>query len=308
MNLQFLSLISVFSSAIAFSNAKFAPSQLKKASPDWSEAIGDFKVLVHAITFGEEIPSHHTYPLQMLAKRRVNSQLAKNPFDLPGEWFGGKKGIKSNGGNSRMPVKKSKKSSKSKKNHKSSKAKKSNAINLQQLHKQQSLDDLALLNFLVQLEEPNTRASAQTHKTKKHLSSLIMAENRYNEIKKRISATQTKAQRTSLLSKSSKLEMKNKKGPSKPFTSSKKDDAKSKKWYNRFDAKGAKSTLTLSVAFGVIVTALFCVVVQLFKLFANTKGGRNGGAFDQINRRSTHGYDRIALDVEEDEETATLNH
>ena len=92
MNYRFLSLVSIFSSAIVYGNAKFSPSQITKASPDWSEAVGDFKVLVHAITFGEEIPSHHANPLQMFAKKRADVESAKNPFDLPGEWFGGKKG------------------------------------------------------------------------------------------------------------------------------------------------------------------------------------------------------------------------
>lgn len=304
MNLQLLGLFSIFSSAISFSNAKFRSSQFKKSSPEWSEAADDFKVLVHAITFGEEIPSHHANPLQMLAKRRIDSEFIKNPFDLPDEWFGGKKGRKSSGRKSRKFLKKSKKNSKSKKNRKFFN-KNMESLNSQQLLKQQSPDDLALLDFLVQLEEPRNRISTQSHKTKKHLSSLIMAENRYNEIKKRISAAQAKSKKSFLLAKS---EMKNKK--SAPFSpnSNKKDNSKDKNWYNRFDSKGAKSTLTLSVAFGVIVTALFCVVVQLFKLFVNPKGARNGGAFDQINRRSTHGYDRIALDVEEDEENAPLNH
>lgn len=295
------------------SNGKLSPSQITKSSPDWTEALDDFKVLVHAVTFGEEIPSHHANPLQMFAKKSADIQTAKNPFELPGEWFGGKKGRKSSGGTSRKDLKKSKKHAKSKKNRKSSKSKKMKAINMQQLHKQQSPDDLALLDFLVQLEEPNTRASVQTQKNKKHLNSLIMAENRYNEIKKRISETQSKSQKLSLLQRSSKIAAKSKNHPSKLFSSKpgglkepKKDGTKN--WYDRFDAKGAKNTLTLSVAFGVIVTALFCVVVQLFKLFVNPKGGRNGSTFDQINRRSTHGYDRIALDVEEDEESAPLSH
>lgn len=295
MNYRAFTLIQFFSAALAVAHGKLLSMQRKKSSPDWTEALDDFKTLVHVISFGEEIPSHHSNPLQMLVMD-TNSELKKNPFDLPDGWFGKeKKKERSN------KKRKSDKKYKSKKNSKKSKSR-MEALSPSQLQNQQSLDDLALLNFLVQLEEPNTRSTVQMPKNKKHLSSLIMAESRYNEIKKKLSSPKKPAMSAKSKTPSKPLL---KSDPKKAGNKKNNDSKQGKKWYERIDAKGAKNTLTLSVAFGVIVTALFCVVVQLFKLFANPKGSGNGSsAFDQINRRSTLGYDRIALDVEDDEENA----
>ena len=57
------------------------------------------------------------------------------------------------------------------------------SISPSQIRDQQSLDDLALLNFLVQMEEPNSLATFSRPKTKAFELS-VMADNRYNEIKK----------------------------------------------------------------------------------------------------------------------------
>lgn len=303
MNLRILNVVTIFYAAFASVQGRKLSAQRDKSLPEWTETLDDFKVLVHAVTFGEELPSHHSNPLQMmLIQESVEPNMAKTPFKIPKGWFGKRRGEKSKN-----------KSGKSRKIKKSTKANKQ-SISASQLRGQQGLDDLALLDFLVQLEEPNSRLSVQTPQTKKHLSSLIMAENRYNEIKKKfkLSGATPKKGRLSSKSKNILIEADHyKMKASKKFTSkiyeSKSGSSGKKQWLKQIDAKGVKNTLTLSVAFGVIVTALFCVMVQLFKLFASPKASGSSAAFDQINHRSTHGYDRIALDIEEDEETAQLN-
>lgn len=308
MNLRILNVVTIFYAAFASVQGRKLSAQRDKSLPEWTETLNDFKVLVHAVTFGEELPSHHSNPLQMmLIQESVEPNMAKTPFKIPKGWFGKRRGEKSKNRKSKN------KSGKSRKSKKSTKAN-MQSISASQLRGQQGLDDLALLNFLVQLEEPNSRLSVQTPQTKKHLSSLIMAENRYNEIKKKfkLSGSTSKKGRLSSKSKNILIEADHyKMKASKKFTSkineSKSGSSGKKQWFKQIDAKGVKNTLTLSVAFGVIVTALFCVMVQLFKLFASPKASGSSGAFDQINRRSTHGYDRIALDIEEDEETAQLN-
>ena len=303
MNSRIINAITIFYVVVASVQGRKLSAQRDKSSPDWTETVDDFKVLVHAITFGEDIPLHQSNPLQvMLVQENVDSAMKKNPFKIPKGWFGKGKGTDSK--NKKMKKQKKNRSRKNRKNKISSNMQ---AISASQLRDQQSMDDLALLNFLVQLEEPNSRSVVQTPQNKKHLSSLVMAENRYNEIKKKFKLSETSLKKNRLTSKSNNnlietnpFQMK----ASKKFTSKiRASDSDKKQWH----AKGLKNTLTLSVAFGVIVTALFCVVVQLFKLFASPKSSGNSGAFDQINRRSTHGYDRIALDVEEDEETAQLS-
>ena len=311
MNYRSISLIQILSAIFAVAHGNNLVGRRAKSSPDWNEAIDDFKTLVHVITFGEEIPSHHRNPLQMQILVQDSSfGLVKNPFDLPGGWFG-----KDN-------KKRGKSQSKKRKFQKISKlSKKSNmkrANSSSQLQNQQGLDDLALLNFLVQLEDSGTRSEVQMPSRKKHLASLIMAENRYKEIKKKLSITHSPSKKQGIISKPKlsngpllgvnsqrmkRISPNHFKGNS-GSKADKQSDPKGKKWYEKIDAKGARNTLTLSVAFGIIVTALFCVLVQLFKLFANPKGSASGNSFDQINRRSTHGYDRIALDVEDDEENA----
>lgn len=321
MNFRLLGLSSILSTAFASKTVKNF-SQRDKSSPNWTDSLDDFKNLVHAITFGEEIPSHHDNPLQVMIRvDNMNSAKAKakNPFELPDGWFGKKK----RRGGETSPNKKSKKS----KGRKLSKQRNGNkmfggiaSINPSQFREQQSIDDLALLNFLVQHEEPKTRSSVQSRHMKKNLSSLIAAENRYNEIKKNIGISRSLKNNSKLSSKRLKMDINpyESKAFSKVFADKKgnqhkkkqismKTGQKNKKWSERIDMKGAKNTLTLSVAFGVIATALFCVVVQLFKLFVNPKGSGNGSAFEQINRRSTYGYDKIALDIEDDEENGPSN-
>lgn len=313
MNFRLLFAVQLVSSALALTAVKNFAQRDKKSS-DWIEALDNFKTLVRVVTFGEEIPSHHSNPLQIMIQTDTMSPV-KNPFDLPNGWFGKKKPDGAHKKISKKLIsKKGRKASKQKKNKKS-KTRKMSSISPSQLRDYQSMDDLALLNFLVQLEEPQTRAFIQSPKKKKQLSSLVTAENRYNEIKKKISMNQSISNASKMRSKKiSRIDsdsLKSKKSGktfSKVFVQkSDKDGKKTKKWSERFNMKDAKNTLTLSVAFGVIVTALFCVVVQLFKLFANTKGSGSGGAFEQINRRSTYGYDKIALDIEDDEENVQSN-
>ena len=204
---------------------------------------------------------------------------------------------------------------KSCKNGKSKKSNKLQSLSSSQLRDHQSFDDLMLLNFLGQLEEPVSRLSIQSHSNQKHLNSLTMAENRYNEIKKKLKISGAIPKKGHLISSKSlndfietdPYKMKASKKITDKVKGKNSNNSGKKQWFERIDAKGVKNTLTLSVAFGVFVTALFCVMVQLFKLFASPKASGSPGAFDQINRRSTYGYDRIALDIEEDEETAQLN-
>ena len=329
MNYLLFCFYPIFSGVLALSSVKnFA--QRDKSSSDWTEALDDFKTLVHVITFGEEIPSHQANPLQVMIQAE-SMKAVKNPFELTDGWFGNKRRGNRNSKNSssKPKSKKGRKSSETKNKKNKRNSRKIASISSSQLREQQSMDDLALLNFLVQLEEPKSRASVQTRQSKKHLSSLITAENRYKEIKKKIAINRSLSNSPKMSSKRSsrmnKDSRKSKKAVpvgkafSKVFISktgkqikggqtSQNNEQKNKKWYERIDMKGARNTLTLSVAFGVIVTALFCVVIQLFKLFANTnKGSGNGGAFEQINRRSTYGYDKIALDIEEDEENGQIN-
>lgn len=306
MNFQQVVLFSVVSSALAAGYGNRLSAQHEKSGQKWTEAINDFKNLVHVITFGEEIPSHHSNPLQLMIQE-ADHEAAKNPFKLPDGWFG----IEINDNSqSRQPStnklssKKTKIMShlkKNKKHYKPKSNKKGKFIKVKsktpsEFRESQSFDDLALLDFLVKLEEPNHRAKVTTPQNKKHLESLLMAEDRYNEIKKRINRSQKiKTEKFKApIFKSDQIK-------AKPIAKKKKED----KWYERLDAKSARNKITLSVAFAVIVTALFCVFVQLFKLFVKPKN-RNS-TFEQINRRSTHGYDRIALDVEEDEENTPLN-
>jgi hypothetical protein len=309
MNYRFLCFVQVLSCAFALKTVKnFA--QKNKSAADWTEALDDFKTLVHIITFGEDIPSHQSNPLQVMIQAE-GMKSAKNPFELPEGWFGKKKLGRTNKKKFNNKIKKSKKRKTSKPKNKNKLSKRA-YISASQIREQQSIDDLALLNFLVQLEEPKSRAaSIQSRQNKKNLISLINAENRYNEIKKKIGITPSKKIMFSESKKPrksfSKIFVSKSDNQTKGKKAFNKNDTKNKKWFERIDMKGAKNTLTLSVAFGVIVTALFCVVVQLFKLFANSKGSGRSGAFEQINRRSTYGYDKIALDIEDDEENGQSN-
>ena len=309
MNYRSLAIISVIYSAVSCINARTNLAGRTRSTPDWEDALNDFKLVIRAVSFGEPIPVHQTNPLQMMAFRPRNEEMFKNPFDLPENWFGKKK--KSSGkGRKLRRHSKSRKSRKNRSSRPSIQMNKLESLRAAPIRDHQNLEDLALLNFLVQQEEPSFRIAAagpavETN-NEKTLASLLMAEERYNEI----IAQQNKSKK--LRTMRSKLNgiasFKNSNGGfktgSKPtFKQSK--ESKDKK--TRFDGQSIKKTLTLSVAFGVIVTALFCVVVQLFKLFAGSKGSRNGGnAFDQINRRSNYGYDRIALDVEEEDENSQL--
>lgn len=311
MNLRIINAITIFYVALTSVQGRKLSAQRDKSSPDWTESLDDFKVLVHAITFGEDIPSHQSNPLQvMLIQEAADSNMAKPPFKIPKGWFG-----KGKGNNSKNKKMKKQKKNKTRKNRKNKNSTKMQSISPSQIRDQQSLDDLALLNFLVQMEEPNSRLAVQSPQNKKHLSSLVMADNRYNEIKKKLQLTKSGPKKGRLTSKSRSNDnlietnpYQAKASASKKFSIKGTDPKSDKtKWNKKIDAKGLKNTLTLSVAFGVIVTALFCVIVQLFKLFASPKSSGSSGAFDQINRRSTYGYDRIALDMEEDEETAQLN-
>lgn len=303
MNYRIVGLIQVIFSAIALAQGNKFSAQRDKSSPDWNEALNDFKSLVHVITFGEDIPSHHSNPLQILVQDE-NSGLGKNPFELPNGWFGKNKNAYKI--NSKRRFDKKLKSRKNTKKSKKSNTKIQN-FGASQLHSQ-SADDIALLNFIVQLEEPHNTRNIMS-KNEKHLSALLMAEERYNQIKEKTKLSKSLPKKSKVFksNSNSKVILDTNRVSFKNFNEkadNTKKNPKDKKWYKRIDAKSAKNTLTLSVAFGVIVTALFCVVVQLFKLFANPKGSTGGSAFDQINRRSTYGYDRIALDVEDDEEIA----
>ena len=311
MNLKIINVIAIIYATFAVAQGRKQSYQLSKSSHDWSEALDDFKVLVHAISFSEDIPSHHSNPLQiMMVKESVKTNMAKTPFKIPKGWFG-----KKNRCTSKNKNLKKQKHIKSCKNGKSKKSNKLQSLSSSQLRDHQSFDDLMLLNFLGQLEEPVSRLSIQSHSNQKHLNSLTMAENRYNEIKKKLKisgAIPKKGHLTSSKSLNDFIEtdpykMKASKKITDKVKGKTSNNSGKKQWFERIDAKGVKNTLTLSVAFGVIVTALFCVMVQLFKLFASPKASGSPGAFDQINRRSTYGYDRIALDIEEDEETAQLN-
>ena len=195
MNLRILSTLAITHTAFAGVQGKKLSGHLDKSFPNWIETLNDFKILVHAVTFGEDIPSHHTNPLQMmLVQESAQSKIAKNPFKIPKGWFGN--GI----GNKPKNKKFKNKSRKGRKIVKSSKTK-MQPISASQLRDQQSADDLALLNFLVQLEDPNSRSAVQTPQKKKHLSSLIMAEKRYNEIKKKLKLSEATPKKERLLSK-----------------------------------------------------------------------------------------------------------
>ena len=304
MNFQQIVLFSVVSSALAAGYGNSLTAQHEKSGQEWTEAINDFKNLVHVITFGEEIPSHHSNPLQLLIQE-ADYEATKNPFKLPDGWFGieinDNSQSRQHNGNKFSSKKKMSRIKKNEKHYKPKSNKKGKFINVKsktpsEFRESQSFDDLALLDFLVKLEEPNHRAKVTTPQNKKHLESLLMAEDRYNEIKKRINRSQKfKTEKFKApIFKSNQIK-------AKPAAKKKKED----KWYERLDTKSARNKITLSVAFAVIVTALFCVIVQLFKLFVKPKNITS--TFEQINRRSTHGYDRIALDVEEDEESTPLN-
>ena len=319
MNFHLLYFFQALSSVFALNSIKnFA--QRDKSASDWTEALDDFKTLVRAITFGEDLPSHHSNPLQiMFHSDYTDSRKAR--YESPGDRFGKKE----NGGYKKNRLlntsKKTKKRKALKTKNKKIKFPKKSFIGPAEIREQLNIDDLAFFHFLMQLEEPKSRVSVQSHKNKKNLSLLITAENRYNEIKKNIEKASSKmtskrSSRINILTKESK---KSGKSFSKAFLTKSSDDqiknikkskknvSKTKKWFERIDMKGAKNTLTLSVAFGIIVTALFCVVVQLFKLFSNFKTSGSSSAFEQINRRSTYGYDKIALDIEDDEENNHSN-
>lgn len=298
MNAKIISAIAIYYVFSGSVQGRNLLNQKEKSSPDWLEALDEFKALAHAITFGEQVPSHHNNPLQMmLIHEEKDSKLSKPSFKIPNVWIAEKTGVTLK---SRSSGKKLKQMlTKSKKINQGKKTMKMKPISSLQIRKQQSLDDLALLDFLVKLENPNSRVITQNSQNKKHLNSLIMAENRYNEIKKKLKISKHSTKKGEMQSKSKKFLIE----PVKIIS----DKSEKKEWFRKIDEKSLKHTLTLSVAFGVIVTALFCVAVQLFKLFASSKSSGSSGAFDQINRRSTHGYDRIALDIEEDEETTHLN-
>lgn len=268
------------SAALFLAHANALSFQRRQTNPDWMEAMNDFKSLVRAVTFGEKIPlSHHEQPLQMMANRAENAAAVfildanahespfkrKNPFK---KWNGPKTS------SPKRPIQK------------------------MAAAKRAATDEMALLNFLVALEEPNTNSMQVQQDLKR-------ANERYQAIvnkRKARKLSKNKPGKNKTTKKTKKQPTSNKKMNS--FMSKKPShDNKSKDGF-KLDWKGARNKITLSVAFAVIVTALFCVVVQLFRLFVKP---RSGGAYDQLNRRSAYGYERIALDVDEDNEAMPLN-
>ena len=308
MNYRLIAVLSIIYSSISCIKARNNLAGRSRLANDWEDSLKDFKLLIRAVSFGDPIPTHQSNPLQIMALRYQNEETFKNPFELPKGWFGKKK--KTGHGKKYRRLSKSKKPRKNKSVQSTMDKNKLESLRAGPISDHQSLEDLALLNFFVQQEEPSFRVAASTgtkSNNEKTLASLLMAEERYNEIigqQKQTKKFKTKRSKLTLASKNPNGGFGTK---SNPKPSSENILKKNKQSKTRFDGQTIKKTLTLSVAFGVIVTALFCVVVQLFKLFAGSKGSRVGGnTFDQINRISNYGYDRIELDVEEEDENAQL--
>lgn len=185
-----------------------------------------------------------------------------------------------------------------------------------ELRNAQSQDDLALLQFLLAAEEPTFQIQQPLeHDRRKTLS---RAEKRYQQLTANRRQEAKRARRPLSLNArryndlNGKInDFMNQKALGAVFhdkrngasAGSKEKKRPTGKWMDELDLKSARNKITMSVAFAVIVTALFCVVVQLFKIFGPGKTSGASATFDQINRRSgAYGYERIALDVDEHED------
>lgn len=267
------------SSALLLASARALSLQRRQTDPDWMEAMNDFKSLVRAVSFGENIPlSHHEQPLQMMA-RRANGPAAVFILDAKGPESPFKR---------KNPFRKWKGSL--------NKSTPQRPIQKMAAAKRAATDEMALLNFLVALEEPNNN-SVQVQQDLKRANARYQAIVNKRKARK---LSKNKPGKNKTAKKSKNNSNNNKK--MNAFMAKKPTHDKSKDGF-KLDWKGARNKITLSVAFAVIVTALFCVVVQLFRLFVKP---RSGSAYDQLNRRSAYGYERIALDVDEDQEAMPL--
>ena len=162
MNLRIINAITIFYVALTSVQGRKLSAQRDKSSPDWTESLDDFKVLVHAITFGEDIPSHQSNPLQvMLIQEAADSNMAKPLSKFQRDGLEKGKVI-----TRRTKKMKKQKKNKTRKNRKNKNSTKMQSISPSQIRDQQSLDDLALLNFLVQMEEPNSPWPFSRPKTK----------------------------------------------------------------------------------------------------------------------------------------------
>ncbi len=265
-------------------------------SLNWNEAAEDFKAIIKAITFGEGFPKHQDGPLQVIPKEQPHMEL----FILAAEGMSPA---------SMNHVSMAKKSPRVALNPWMAKAKRSPS------NSALSQEDLLLLNFLASQEEPSQLVQADLKRANQRYQSII------SERKKSKKEKMKKLEKEKKIKKEKKMydfQMDSKKGskkmnskPAKPAKSTKpskstkpfKPNKPTKPFLSRLDLKGARNKLTISVAFAVIVTALFCVVIQLFRLFSRPSRG-----FEQINRRSgAVGYERIALDVDEEDEAMPLN-
>lgn len=199
-------------------------------------------------------------------------------------------------------------------------------------------DDLVLLNFLAQQENQEikpqfkvSQSSEDSSKLKERITALKKAEKRFKQLKReqrrirrRIRRNQRRSRRRNNRNRRKRtvnrktneqdlspdlLAMKQlqKQQAMKPIKFSnipkrnpKSADPKKDSWYNNMDLSGVKNVATITVAFGVIVAVLFCVLFQLFRMFKSPKGkgGSKESAADLIARRSTYTYDRIALDMD----------
>lgn len=336
------------SSVLAISRSYYANANKKeeRSGGDWKEKAEDFKKLMRMISFGEPIPSHHDNPLQLFIQQ-IEAESEKNIFTSDAtDTLRQSKSKQREENNELMKHFINNKKPKNDNQRKNKSKRKSNIMKTEQRNYEHANDEMALLNFLVKLEEPQFRAQTAQNQFSQQMKArrreaLNNAENRYKEIKMK---AQRPTRRSSITERSShkrpirfvisgndfKPELLQERKPKfesllKVPTKQKQatfENPKKKKnnvndngkgtgsgndsWYSRLDLKGAKNKITLSVAFAVIVTALFCVVVQLFKLFASPKNS-SGYSDHQVNanRRSTYGYDRIALDIDEDETSAT---
>lgn len=272
-------------------------------SGEWMEAANDFKALLRAITFGEPLPSHHENPLQMVG------MMDEEPSALSDDGQLGLFIIAAAGANENEPrfiqkkpsilsntESRTKPKSKSKsaifESSKKAEAKRA----LTSVTSKLSQEDLMLLHLLAAQDEPSPRVKADLKKAHDRYQALV--------------AERRKAKQGKAKGKGKIAIKANSKRPAsgpKPAPKTKLDKTKKNGGImDRLDLKGARNKLTVSVAFAVIVTALFCVVVQLFRL-CNRSSSSSGRGFDQLMNRRSGGYERIALDVDEEDEAMPLN-
>ena len=260
----FLSL-SLSASALTVRHRRTISNNNNNNNNNWNEAASDFKSLLKAITFNEPLPSHHDNPLQMTAPLASDQPLGL--FIIAAE-------------SAPQPI------------IRKTEAKRSMAGAMSQ-------EELMLLNFLVEQEEPSARVKADLKRADERYRSI------QSERKKSQKVKSQKVKSQKVKDKSKKMKSVKSKPSQSKLSKPSQSKSKSKSFIDKLDLKGARNKLTISVAFAVIVTALFCIVVQLFRLFSRPESGTG---FDRLARRShVGGYERIALDVEEEDEAMPLN-